>query len=49
MEIVEGHVHLNQLVPDLRAADTDRVIATGVAAAVETLRWPAPVREEVPA
>jgi predicted TIM-barrel fold metal-dependent hydrolase len=32
MEIVDAQVHLNQLVPDWRTADTDAVIATGVQA-----------------
>src|SRR5260370_4690747 len=30
MDIVDAQVHLNQLVPDWRTADTDAVIATGI-------------------
>src|SRR5713101_8917320 len=32
MEIVDAQVHLNQLVPDWRTAETDAVIATGIQA-----------------
>src|SRR4030081_1779293 len=30
MEIVDAQVHLNQLVPDWRTADSDATIATGI-------------------
>ena len=32
IEIVDAQVHLNQLVPDWRTAETDAVIATGIQA-----------------